>query len=185
MNKLKTYNNFINEGVRDMMTPKSEEDIKKSIGRKGPKRKIEIGIRNDMPDLVRQALTYAKERNYPITSDELAEFINDAETKNSVEIIEILLQYGAKKVFYYTLMDAVKNNKIDIVNLFIKYNVLNKVFDDSYTVDGIVKNIKETTWKRIHDTIKLIIDNTPELQKRLKFKKEELSDTIKIIDKFV
>ena len=26
MNKLKTYNNFINEGVRDMMTPKSNVD---------------------------------------------------------------------------------------------------------------------------------------------------------------
>jgi hypothetical protein len=32
MKKLRTYDIFVNEGIRDMMTPKSEEDIKNSIG---------------------------------------------------------------------------------------------------------------------------------------------------------
>jgi len=47
---MKTYNQFINEGVRDKMTPKSEEDIKKSLDKLTNSQKIEKIFRYNLQD---------------------------------------------------------------------------------------------------------------------------------------
>ena len=41
---IKTYNSFVNEGVRDKMTPKSEEDIKEILKNVSPDRLMKISV---------------------------------------------------------------------------------------------------------------------------------------------
>ena len=44
MKNIKSFDNFMNEGVRDKMTPKSEEDIQEIMKNVSPKRLMEISV---------------------------------------------------------------------------------------------------------------------------------------------
>ena len=83
MNKLKSYNNFINEGVRDMMIPKSVEDMM-SIIDKNPKNIINVfdsaGIDSDslfsvlleslsLEKVIEVFLNYISDNKIKLTSD--------------------------------------------------------------------------------------------------------------------
>ena len=50
MKKLKTFNGFINEGVRDKMTPRSEDEVRKSLELLDDRQKLHAIFRNRMAD---------------------------------------------------------------------------------------------------------------------------------------
>ena len=73
MKKIKTYNNFINEGIRDKMTPKSKEDVKKSLDKLEPNRKLELIFSNKITDYY--------------TKDEIKKLLDKLEDKEKISMI--------------------------------------------------------------------------------------------------
>jgi hypothetical protein len=54
---MKTYNQFINESIRDLMKPKSNDDVKKALQDKTIKEKLFFAIDNDLDWLVEEILS--------------------------------------------------------------------------------------------------------------------------------
>jgi len=95
--KLKNYilYNTLNESLRDQMKAKSEQEIKKSMGKMNPDDKIRKGIEHNIPWLVEDALDDLKndfQFNFIIDT-----YLKWAATKGDIdiEIIKMLLEYGA------------------------------------------------------------------------------------------
>ena len=86
------YNKFINEGIRDKMTPKSEEDIKKILKNVSPKRLMEISI-YDTHDLdgvkeaIKRGFDPSENNNSILNGMIMSDHYDD-------NMIDILKQYG-------------------------------------------------------------------------------------------
>jgi len=152
---MRTFNQFINEGIRDKMLPKSEEDIRKELDKSpdsykklekifkykielytdkeiksmlkalNPNEKYRLGINNNLLWLVQEAI------------DDGVEIVDDEDlvvacTHKNIELIELLLNNGGD-VTVYVLEQAIHIGNIDIVNLLLEYDgifVLEEYYDD-------------------------------------------------------
>lgn len=96
MNKLRKG---INEGVKDMMTPKSEDDIKRDLDKLSPDRKLNKGINTELPWLVEDALKSGADPNmtYPGSSypKGFTCLMKVIITNCNLDIIKLLVKYGA------------------------------------------------------------------------------------------
>lgn len=82
----------MDEGIRDMMTPKSEEEIRKSLEVKPPKSKISFGTANDIPWLVMQGIEEDKNIN---VRDEDNYLLIWACEKGHIPLVKLLIERGA------------------------------------------------------------------------------------------
>lgn len=152
---MKTFNNFINEGIRDKMLPKSNEDIRKELDKLDSYHKLEkifkykiklytdkeikymlndlvhvekyrIGLNNNIFWLVKEAI------------DEGVEILDDEEDlviacrHKNIELIKLLLDNGGD-VTVYVLEQAIHIGNIDVVNLLLEHDgifVLEEYYDD-------------------------------------------------------
>lgn len=89
MKKLITYDLFT-EGVKDLMTPKSEDEIRKTLESKPVEDKIEFGIYKDIPWLVQQGV----EEGADITKNDNF-LLKWATEKGNLPLVKLLLDKGA------------------------------------------------------------------------------------------
>ena len=87
---LKSYKNEIYESVRDQMTPKSNEDIKKFLKKLSPLEKLIIGSKQGIPYAVKDALAEGADIH---TGNDLP--LRYACRNGYIEIVKILLDAGA------------------------------------------------------------------------------------------
>ena len=119
---IKKFDNFINEGVRDELKPKSEEDIIKSLEKKGvttPNGRLNHGAMYGLPTVVKHALEEG--------SDDVNTAFDWAYTKCpnheiNYEIIKMLVEHGARinpdvNRCVKWILDEIHS---DVIELFVK-----------------------------------------------------------------
>ena len=89
---MKKFNEFINEGARDLMKPKSEEEVKKSLEGLSSDEILYKGLQNKILWLIKYALEEGANPNmsYNDTVPLLSAVHN-----NNKEMTELLIEYGA------------------------------------------------------------------------------------------
>ena len=107
---------FINESVRDMMKPKSDEDIKKSLGKLTPDEKLIKSARYEVLWLVKDALEQGANVH---TNDDLA--LRLASNNGHTEVIKLLLDAGADVHAWddWALRWASEYGHIEVVKLLL------------------------------------------------------------------
>ena len=86
---MKTYKEFINEGIKNKMTPKSEENIKEIFSKMTPIQKIEKGAENGIMWAVEEGL-----REIGKSEKSLKVAIQNAIQNNHLDITEYLIDNG-------------------------------------------------------------------------------------------
>lgn len=86
---MKRYSEFIVEGIKDKMTPKSEEDIRRMFSEMTPEQKLERGAANGIMWVVKDGLEELGGKKYS-----LKVAINNAAQNNHVDIVEYLIDNG-------------------------------------------------------------------------------------------
>jgi hypothetical protein len=106
MKRVKNFNMFINESIRSLMKPKSEEEVRKSLGYMDAGGKVLSGIDFDLIWLVNEGINEGANINERIqvrnerTFGECSSYIEFACYKGNVDIIKLLLDNGATKKNY-------------------------------------------------------------------------------------
>jgi hypothetical protein len=125
--RLKTYSSFINESVRDKMTPKSEEDILKVLEDMDPYRLFKAGEWRDDEWLMITAIERGLDMDFDVYGKEV---MNTVVRQNFLKVTKHLLDKGIDfkpyKDFdpFYTVA---LNGHIMMARLLMKHNVkLNK-----------------------------------------------------------
>jgi len=107
---MKTFNQFINEGVRDLMKPKSEEDIKKSLDKLTPEYKLHK--------------IYSHKVQHLYTDEEIKKLLNELSLKDKINNI-----YFYKIQHLYTKEEIVSDIVETILNNYRKntttFNLIN------------------------------------------------------------
>jgi hypothetical protein len=99
---IKTYRGFINESVRDKMTPKSDEELSSVTGWMTPTGKFLFAVEHGITSLVKQAVEEGADVNtvstlYGETSRDLFDTpLGYATYMGFVDMVDILLKAGAK-----------------------------------------------------------------------------------------
>jgi len=96
---MKNFNQFVNESIRDKMSPKSEEDILKSLKGLSTHQKLMLGCKNDSVLAVK--LVMEEDEQKKDEEDESIIHIDDewplrkACKEGSLEVVKFLLDNGA------------------------------------------------------------------------------------------
>jgi ribosomal protein S18 acetylase RimI-like enzyme len=133
----------LTEGLRDKMTPRSEEDIKKNVLHLNPDNKIMKGIQQNIPYLVQLGIDEGGDVNKKYTNDTtpLQSAIYHHEifhNNNSIEIVEMLLRGGSdtslENPHYRTSVELCSTKKLyDVLKLIWKYNGVGESVRDHMT----------------------------------------------------
>jgi len=138
---MKTFNQFINEGIRDKMTPKSEEDILNGTRTLDPYEKINKGIEHNVLSLVKDGVesvhisfddkTYFLElallTNIDIEPNEIFLYLKDL-WKPGKKLSDKLERIKEKGKELYNIYEKVLKNK-DIIT---EKPFVSEDFDDEY-----------------------------------------------------
>jgi ankyrin repeat protein len=117
---MKTFKEFINEGVRDLMTPKSDEEIKKSSKGLSPFMKLKNGCNYNMLWLVKDAVEELKFTNNETSKNKLHYAMLSACNKGYLDIVKYLYYNGADiSLINSYLYDSILDNQIEIVKFFL------------------------------------------------------------------
>ena len=114
-----------NESVRDLMTPKSEEDIKIALSKLHPMDMIIRGIDRNIPWLVKKGIEYLEtspslyKKDIPGILQNIGDFhIRKAIDRNDIEIISYLIEAGYK-IQRRDIDYAVAHSNIEMIKLLI------------------------------------------------------------------
>ena len=129
---MKTYNQY-NESVRDMMKPKSEEEIMDAIKHQSPEKILDIGFRKNVPTLVKYALEQGLNPDYE--TDRGTPYFPLACSNGYFEIVKIFIEYGAdiniKGIRDRTpLIEATLEEHIEIVKYLLENGADPNLQDD-------------------------------------------------------
>lgn len=118
MKKLYPYNKFINEGLKDKMTPRSEEDIRSKFAKLTPIEKVEKGAENGIMWAVQEGL---KELRKKIS---LKSAVYNAVQNHHHDIVEYIIDNGKidlegiddiKDILSF-IMDSEKEFRLSMIN---------------------------------------------------------------------
>jgi len=143
---MKTYNQFINEGVRDLMKPKSEEDIRKYLDNLPPTAKFRKAVIYNIPFAVEEAIKDGADIH--IYNDLSLEY---AVTHGFIDIVKILIANGATSFKdKYHLIDKNAENSLEIIKLLknndrkIERKMNESVNNNNFSIyHGVSKNTYE------------------------------------------
>ena len=110
--------NIMNESVRDAMTPKGEEEIRKSLESAPPQRKLKIGANQNLNWLIKQAI----EEGIDMTSVENNSQIIPLCKNGNTEMVRLLVDNGADININggVCLQRAVDSKNADLVKLLVE-----------------------------------------------------------------
>ena len=143
---------YIKEGVKDMMTPKSDEDIERFFSGREPNERLVKGSIEGILSLVKKAVEDGADVNFnnnnlgPIPWTPLFY----ASLNNNEEVVKYLLEHGAV-VDPATLKYTYERGHYKIVGLLKKYQQTNESIRDKMTpksTDDININLKDMSFYR-------------------------------------
>jgi ankyrin repeat protein len=107
----------INEGVRDEMTPKSDEQIKQSLKDADPERKLKMGVTHDLNWLIEKAI----EEGVDLTKPENNNLIILLCTKGNFDMVKLFIDNGANANYNDSicLERSVDSKNVNLVKLLI------------------------------------------------------------------
>jgi ankyrin repeat protein len=115
---MKTYNQF-NESVRDLMKPKSEEEILKSLSELSPIQKLKKGIDNNYISIFKKGIEEGANLK---RANSYYDLLYGAVVHNQIEIAKLILENGIKFKDSDNLLSwAARDGNIDMVKLLLKY----------------------------------------------------------------
>ena len=143
---MKTYKQFIYEGVRDMMTPKSEEDIEKSLQKLTTRDKVRVIVERDMIDIFgrdrfkKLLLDLPMEiRMDTIINARVRDIYTQQEIKNMINILPIVdkLKFIRYRTNTKSFFDdgEIKDMLLDYMNTMKFPNYGDKLIEDSASED--------------------------------------------------
>lgn len=145
---MKTFNEFVNEGVIDILQPKDKEEIKKAYEYELPNnsyinldKALRFAVKNRYLDLVRKLFEYATRNNKKIPVNEI---LKVSIKTQDIDLVKEILNYAPKDSFKQKendlIVDAVKSDNYEILymmrerfkkdwkNIEFKNNIDNKFF---------------------------------------------------------
>jgi ankyrin repeat protein len=159
MTKIKRYNKFINESLKDKLKGKSEEEVKSKLIGLGPKELLKKSAKIGYIDGVKSAIKSLFKGNIMksilinFNKDDLDVALEFAIRNNHYEITKYLIENGANPYseYYDNLQIAVDNDNYDMVKLLIDSGVdVNGNDQDAFTSAFFTGN---------YGIIKLFLDN--------------------------
>lgn len=120
---IKKFGEYINEGVRDKMTPKSEEDIKKSLQGLNPYEKmdkaIRFGILSIVKDIIESGIDLKK--NMGGGTPASYRFVDSAIDEGKLDILKYLLDNGCslQDMQDYQLDNAITGGHYDVAKFLV------------------------------------------------------------------
>ncbi len=168
---MKRFNDFINEGVRELMKPVSEEEILKKLDHLPPNEKVFKGVEMGINSLVKDGLENGGSLfcniSYPISN-------------GNIEMVELLVKYGYNIMNYPTSFFgyACNSGSLEMVKLFVeKYN-----YDVSLiNMIDVVKLID----KGFLDIVKYLSDKRPKLKDYIRKKAKYYDEKAKLMYKCI
>lgn len=151
------YNDYkkVNEGVRDLMTPKSEEEIMKRFNKFHPIDMVAKGVNNGVLSLVKKGveiLTDQSEGNVGEMSEILQNnlrnfYFTKAVERRYVEIVEYLLEVGFEPS-ENNMTWVCTNGSIEMIKLLIKYG--------SIVDDKLINHVTKYRSENIEEVLALL-----------------------------
>ena len=136
------FDNYIEESVRDKMTPKSEEDIRKFLKSKNPYKMLELAMSYNIPWAAEEAIRRGVLKNY----DWIVPFIRWFVYNDYTDIAELAVDNGlklSKDDLYILNNEIIIGDKVDLLKLFINKELISPKNIISYAIgsgsDKIVK----------------------------------------------
>ncbi len=117
MKNIITYNQFANEGIRDLMKPKSEDEILKDMGDLTPNELLKKSIKNNYLNGVKIALEKGAD-----PSQEYNYAIRLASNNGHIEVVKLLLQderVDPSDFNNYAIKKASENGHTEVVRLLL------------------------------------------------------------------
>ena len=175
---IKKFDNYINEGVRDEMKPKSEEDIKNTVSQLSPWYKIKVGAKNNVPWLVQQGFDEKTTKTF--NQNSLREFMFDALYAGYDEVVDILLTNGIRLDDEDMLISAISGGSVDTIKILLKHGINIDSIDSEFNriYDYIEYNNKI-------DAIQYIVDNSVKFKNRLGNRVADLEKEAKLIKQYL
>jgi hypothetical protein len=171
------FNEFVNESVRDKMTPKSKKEIRKMFDHLSPSSKLLEGIEFSLIWLIEESLSEGVDINKWIqlrsmfTFGECNSYIEFACYIGDIEVIKLLLDKGATKSNYNK--SACLHN-IEYFHDSKKYEKVSKLLIQYEKANEGVKDLM--TPKPAEEIRNRLKSTTPEEKLELDFKYQILSD---------
>ena len=168
----------LNESVRDMMKPKSKEEIKKSINHLNKEelnQKLLIAVRRQQIPLVEALLELEADPNYKNKEGGntilFTSTVGSITTNPNLEIIKLLLEYGGDPTIpnvrgIMTLKFAEYWKNLDVAKLLKQYMNTKEVKTNESIIDKMTPKPEEEIRKKL----------TTKLAKILKYAKENIID---------
>ena len=175
-----------NESIRDKMSPKSKEEIEKSLGNiddMSPFKKIKTGSENNILWLVEDGLKDFNKQH----REKLFDLLMDVTFDGYDEIVKVLLDYNAHKS-----ENGFRSQK-NIPDLLIgalnggHLNVMKQYIEHGFDIDKLGDNMehihKNLDYPHKKDIIKLIVENSPKVRRKLEERIEDIEEKIDNIKK--
>ena len=124
MKNVKSFDIFINEGIRDKMTPKSEEEIINSVKYLNIDDQLIMGVMDGVVSLVKYALK--NDANVHYLDDMSIRYICDMYNRNisindRKEIIKMLIDAGADVNKGYGVFNGHTKREEELYNFYMDY----------------------------------------------------------------
>jgi hypothetical protein len=134
---MKTFNQFINESIRDKMTPKSEDEILKSLKNLTPIEQLLTGIKYNIHWVVKDLINKGIFDDMDIFDKE--EILSDVVMDNNVEVLSMLIDAGIDihSENDWALTHACLNNYYNMVKLLLEKGA------NPHANNNIIKNLEE------------------------------------------
>jgi ankyrin repeat protein len=163
---MKTYNQFINESVRHLMTGKSKEEIRKSLDKLSPKEKLDrdeewnIYTKEEVNELL-----------YQLNTDDRLKY---GVYKQNIDVIKSAVKNASNSAKSNSIGTAAANNFIDITKLLL---------DNGTDPDAMMNSpLLVTVQYGFDDLVKMLLDYGADVHKHEDYLLRHLMNNHKITD---
>lgn len=130
------FDKYINESLRDKMTPKSEQEVEDAIGDLVPRAKLEVAVENGVLSIVKKAVDEGADVKMLDKS-----IFGTACSKGYADVVKFLIDNGFD--FHYrqefALRSSVWSNKLDVVKILLEAGA-DVNADDKNAIGAAVEN---------------------------------------------
>jgi hypothetical protein len=187
MKKIKTYNSFINEGVKDLMKPKSNEEILAELDKLSPYKALMKVNQYDMKEIKAEVLKRVEEVNKQLYMDikrfnrnninEIMKFMNDwiEDNGGDYHILRCFNNILENLSFDY---DDDMNEKYKINNKFRLYEDDDEEYEEEedYEDDSVYHISNKISDKTIENFKQLLVSYTIDVLSNSKSEEEEFEE---------